>query len=93
MKGNWTHFVIHLKFDYRGDGRCEVWLRDAANSLPRKIVDYSGAIGFNDEKAPYDYVSFGYYYGNDPGPDVTLYFDRIIFGGKEEDLESMMYPN
>lgn len=91
IKGSWTHFVIHLKFDYEGGGRCEVWLRDFENNTPRKIVNYSGAIGFNDEKAPYDYVSFGYYYGNEPGPDVTLYFDRIIFAGKEESLESMMY--
>ncbi len=91
VKGNWTHFVIHLKYDYQGDGRCEVWLRDAENNTPQKIVDYSGAIGFNDEKAPYDYVSFGYYYGNNAGPDVTLYFDRIIFAGNEESLQSMMY--
>ena len=91
VKGNWTHFVLHLRFDYSGDGRCEVWLRDAENSTPEKIVDYSGALGFNDENAPYDYVSFGYYYGNSAGPDVTLYFDRIIFAGKDESLETMMY--
>ena len=91
VKGDWTHFVIHLKFDYNGNGRCEVWLRDAENNTPQKIVDYSGSIGFNDDKAPYDYVSFGYYYGNRAGPDITLYFDRILFAGKEESLESMMY--
>ncbi len=91
VKGNWTHFVIHLKFDHKGDGQCEVWIRDAENNVPKKIAEYAGALGFNDDKPPYDYVSIGYYYGNNVGPDITLYFDRIIFAGKDENLESMMY--
>jgi hypothetical protein len=91
VKGSWTHFVIHLRFDFNGNGRCEVWIKDGDNSSPRQIVDYTGPLGFNDEKASYDYASFGYYYGNSTGPDVTLYFDRIIFAGKDENIESMMY--
>jgi len=95
VKGSWTHFVLHIKFDYKGDGRCEVWLRDGENDKPVQIVDYAGPLGFNDENPSYDYASFGYYYGNSAGPDVSLYFDRIIFAkpGKAETLESLMYKD
>jgi len=93
VKGAWTHFVIHIRFDYKGDGRCEVWLRDGENDKPKQIVDYTGSLGFNDEEPSYDYASFGYYYGNSEGPDVKLYFDRIVFAkpGKGETLEDLMY--
>jgi hypothetical protein len=92
VKGDWTHFVIHLRYEHSGGGQSRVWLKDAENSTPVMIVDYEGPLGFNDDEAPYDYVSFGYYYGNSPGPDVTLYFDRILWGDENETLESMMYP-
>ncbi|MFC2125353.1 heparin lyase I family protein [Bacteroidota bacterium] len=91
VKGNWTHFVVHLIFDYNAGGRCEVWLKDAENRNPQKIVDYTGPLGYNDKNPPYNYTSFGYYYSAYPGPDIKLYFDRIIFAGSEESMESMMY--
>ena len=91
VKGGWTHFVIHLRYDWRGDGQAEVWITDDQNTTPVKIADYSGPLGYNDDLQPYDYVSFGYYYGNSPGPDVQLYFDRIIFAGSGGSLEALMY--
>ena len=48
-KGCWSHFVVHVRFDYRGGGRCEVWLKDSRNPTPVKFVDYSGPLGHNDE--------------------------------------------
>ena len=90
VKGGWTHFVIHTRFDWRGDGQAEVWIKDDRNSTPVKIVDYSGPLGYNDDQQPYNYVSFGYYYGTTAGPDVQLYFDRFIFS-EAGSLEGLMY--
>ncbi|MDD5676298.1 MAG: heparin lyase I family protein, partial [Chitinivibrionales bacterium] len=62
-KGSWAHFVLHIRFDYRGGGLVELWLKDSRNPTPVKIADYSGRLGQNNDLAPYDYVSFGLYYG------------------------------
>ncbi len=91
VKGGWTHFVIHIRFDYSGNGQCRVWKKDAANQVPVKIVDFIGALGYNDDLAPYDQLALGYYYGGSADADVTLYFDRIIYGDAQENLDSMMY--
>jgi hypothetical protein len=91
VKGGWTHFVMHLRYDWRGDGQAEVWITDDKNKTPVKIVDYTGPLGYNDDLQPYDYASFGYYYGTSAGPDVQLYFDRIIFAGADGSLDDLMY--
>ena len=91
VKGGWTHFVMHMRYDWQGDGRAEIWITDDVNADPVKIVDYSGPLGYNDAMQPYDYMSFGYYYGRTAGPDVQLYFDRIIFAGEDGNLEDLMY--
>ena len=91
VKGGWTHFVIHIRFDYSGNGQCQVWKKDAVNRVSEKIVDFTGALGFNDDLAPYDQLALGYYYGGSAAADGTLYFDRVIYGDANENLNSMMY--
>lgn len=61
--GRRTAFVVNAKFDYAGAGFLKVWMDGL------QIVDFAGAIGFNDAEGPY--LKVGIYRPTSAAPMVV----------------------
>ena len=57
QKGVWTDWVFHINWDYRekdngGKGFVEAWQQVDSKGY-KKVIDYQGPIGYNDERGVY----------------------------------------
>lgn len=80
----WVEWVIHIVWDWTSAGELEVW-KDGT-----KVVDVSGAIGYNNSRAAY--AKFGLYipaYQNNDGPDRTVYHDSIKVADESGSYEAV----
>lgn len=79
IKGSWVDWVIHVKWSIKDDGVLEIWQNG------KKITDYHGPIGYNDQKQMYLKQGLYHIANGDGWPDGLkqrlLYLDEIRMGG------------
>jgi hypothetical protein len=78
-KGVWHDFVYRVRWSYRSDGFVECWLDG------KRIIDYQGPVGYNDNDGPY--FKFGLYHQDGERPFV-VYHDEYRRGFSREDVVS-----
>ena len=75
--GEWTDWVLHMKFTYQNDGIIEVWKNG------EKVLTINGQTYYNDESGPY--LKFGLYKWGWSGTgstvsERTIHFDDFRIG-------------
>ncbi len=73
----WNEFVINVKWSYETDGFVNIWWDN------RQIVQYNGAVGYNDNTGPY--FQFGIYRDSTSKTYVS-YMKDIELGDKATDI-------
>ncbi len=76
-RGVWHDFVYRVRWSHRADGLVECWLDG------RRIIDYAGPVGYNDDKGPY--FKFGLYPHAGDKPFV-IYHDEYRRGFTREEV-------
>ncbi len=76
--GVWHDFIYHVRWSYRDDGFVELWIDG------KKVVDYRGPVGYNDDKGPY--FKYGIY-RNDVEETYVVYFDEYRRGNSYEEVD------
>jgi hypothetical protein len=70
--GQWTDFVINVKWSYNDDGFLKVW-KDGV-----LIIDKSGGNCYNDDYGPF--MKCGIYGNFNVGQVITVYYDELRLG-------------
>jgi hypothetical protein len=74
QRGHWYDMKITMRFDPSGNGQLDVW-RDGV-----QVVDYSGALGFNDQRGPYWKNGV---YREDAPESIALHYKTIEITAEE----------
>ncbi|MGH8504237.1 MAG: polysaccharide lyase [Gammaproteobacteria bacterium] len=87
-QGQWTDWVIHIKFSFEDDGLLEVWKNGS------QIVNYQGPNCYNDELGPY--LKIGIYnpaWGGGSGASEsdkrTIYYDQVTVGDADAGYDAV----
>ena len=90
-KGQWTDWVVHMKWSYTSDGLAEIW-EDG-----RQVAKHKGPNTFNDRMTPY--FKMGIYKGwrdrERPAGKVrqrVIYHDEVRFAGPAGSYDSVAPP-
>jgi hypothetical protein len=96
QKGVWTDWVFHVQWDYRkysngGTGFVEVWQQVNGNGY-KKVINYEGPIGYNDEEGVYlKWGIYKYSWWDHKGKQKRRihYYDEVKIGNAEASFDEM----
>ena len=76
-RDKWNDFVLNINFTHSNKGFVKAWLN------AKQIVNYSGPVGYNDDKGPYFKMGL---YRNDVPETYVIYHDEFRRGSSYKEV-------
>lgn len=87
-RGQWTDWVLHIRWSFKDDGLIEVWKNG------KKILTHRGPNGYNDRQETYFKAGvYKWEWKSRPQNSITsrrvIYVDEVRFGNKDSSYEEV----